>query len=144
MEYLTGDAEQACEYIDLEDLGKEGGEKLVLKALDERYKPLEKDDLAEALREYFYEISVKNGEQLKNFVTRLTTANRKLEQQSVKLPSEVQGWFLVRKMKLDAAQEAMLLTATQGSFKYEKICGAVKAIFANTSWSSEGEGDLCC
>ena len=132
MEYLTGDAEQACEYIDLEDLGKEGGEKLVLKALDERYKPLEKDDLAEALWEYFYEVSVKNGEQLKNFVTRLTTTNRKLEQQGVKLPSEVQGWFLVRKMKLDAAQEAMLLTATQGSYKYEKICGAVKAIFANT------------
>ena len=132
MEYLTGDAEQACEYIDLDELGKEGGEKLVLKALDERYKPLEKDDLAEALREYFYEVSVKNGEQLKNFVTRLTTASRKLEQQSVKLPSEVQGWFLVRKMKLDAAQESMLLTATQGSYKYEKVCGAVKAIFANT------------
>ena len=132
MEFLGGEAEQACEHIPIEDLGKDGGHMAILKALDERYKPLEKDDLSEALREYFYDVTIKQGELLKNFVTRFTTAHRKLEEQGVKLPEEVQGWFLVRKMRLDASQEAMLLTSTQGSYKYSKICGGVKAIFSNT------------
>lgn len=64
-------------------------------------------------------------------MTRFTTVYRKLEEQQVKLPEEVQGWFLIRKLKLDQSQESMLLTATGGSYKYSKVCGSVKAIFAN-------------
>lgn len=65
-EYIKGEAEQACEHI---PLGKAGGHNLILKTLDEKYKPLEKDDLSEALREYFFECQIKQHEQFKNFVT---------------------------------------------------------------------------
>ena len=143
MEYLGGEAEQACEHIPIDELGKEGGHLTVFKALDERYKPLEKDDLSEALREYFYDVTIKQNELLKNFVTRFTTAHRKLEEQGVDLPEEVQGWFLVRKMRLDAAQESMLLTSTQGSYKYSKVCGAVKAIFCEHQRCDQKQGHVC-
>ena len=33
---------------------------------------------------------------------------------------------------MDTAQESMLLTTTQGSYTYSKVCGTMKAIFANT------------
>ena len=68
---------------------------------------------------------------MKNFCTRVATSHRKLQDQGVTLPEEVQGWFLMRKLHLDASQEAMLLTATAGSYKVGAVVNAVKAILAN-------------
>lgn len=62
MEYLGGEAEQACEHIPIDEFSKEGGHLAVFKALDERYKPLEKNDLSEALREYCYDVTIKQNE----------------------------------------------------------------------------------
>ena len=38
VEFLSGEAELAVEHIPIEDLAKSGGERLVFKALDERYR----------------------------------------------------------------------------------------------------------
>ena len=142
MESLSGEAELAVEHIPLEDLCKSGGERLIFAALDERYKALEKDEMAEALREYFQELTVKPGELMKNFVTRLATAERKLQEQGVNLPTEVQGWFMLRKMRLDTTSEAMILTATQGSYKVEAVIRAVRAVLPNQRGSSRSKETL--
>ena len=131
MEYVTGDAELAVEHLKVEDIAKTGGEQEIFKILDERYMPLEKDDMSEALKEYFYETQIRSGESMKNFCTRVATSHRKLQDQGVTLPAEVQGWFLIRKLHLESAQEAMLLTATAGSYKVGAVVTAVKAILAN-------------
>ncbi|CAK9001698.1 H3 lysine-79 specific) [Durusdinium trenchii] len=132
VEFLSGEAELAVEHIPIEDLAKSGGERLVFKALDERYKPLEKDDMNEALKEFFFETAIRSGETMKAFITRFITVERKLREQGVELPSEVRGWFMLRKLHLDHNQEAMILTATRGSFKVEEVSQAVKAILANS------------
>ena len=93
--------------------------------------PLEKDDMSEALREYFFDTQIRGGESMKNFCTRVATSHRKLQDQGVTLPEEVQGWFLIRKLRLESAQEAMLLTTTAGSYKVGAVVNAVKAILAN-------------
>ena len=132
IEFLAGEAELAVEHIPVEDLAKSGGERLVFKALDERFRPLEKDDMNEALKEFFFETAIRSGEPMKAFITRFVTVERKLREQGVTLPDEVQGWFMLRKLHLDTNQEAMILTATRGSFKIGDVSQAVRAILANT------------
>lgn len=141
MEFIVGEAELAVEHVPVEDLAKAGGEQLVFKALDDRYKPLEKDDMNEALTDYFVNITIKSGETMKAFTTRLATAHRKLGEHSVTLPKEVQGWFLLRKMRVDSSQEAMLLTATGGSYQIDKIEKAVKAVLPNAKGTSRPSKD---
>lgn len=96
MESLAGEAELACEHLKVEDLAKGGGEQLIFKVLDERFKPLEKEDMREALNQFFFETSIRSGESMKAFPTKFATCYRKLVQQEVELPSQVQEWFLLR------------------------------------------------
>lgn len=131
LEYLGGEAELAVEHLKIEDLAKEGGEKKIFEVLDERYKPLEKDDMNEALKEFFFEVQIKPGEAMKSFITRLATSHRKLAEQGVSLPKEVQGWFLMKKMRLDSNQEAMILTTTGGLYDVNEVKKAVRAVLAN-------------
>ncbi len=131
MEFLSGEAELAVEHVTVEEMAKEGGERKIFRALDERFKPLEKDDMNEALREYFFDCGIRNGEAMKAFTTRLSTVHRKLGEHGVTLPKEVQGWFLLRKLKVDASQEAMILTATQGSYQIDKIEKSIRAVLPN-------------
>ena len=51
MEFVTG-AAVAVEHLKVEDIAKTGGEQEIFLVLDERYMPLEKDDMSEALSEY--------------------------------------------------------------------------------------------
>ena len=140
MEYIGGDAELAVEHLKVEDIAKTGGEQEIFRVLDERYMPLEKDDMSEALKGYFFETQFRGGESMKNFCTGVATSHRKLQDQGVTLPEEVQGWFLMRKLHLDASQEAMLLTATAGSYKVDAVVNAVKAILANQRGTHKQKG----
>ena len=137
MEYLGGEAELAVEHLKIEDLAREGGEKRIFEVLDERYKPLEKDDMNDALKEFFFDVQIKPGEAMKSFITRLATSHRKLAEQGVSLPKEVQGWFLLKKMRLDSNQEAMILTTTGGSYSVDEVNRAVRAVLANTKGSAK-------
>lgn len=137
MEYVTGEAELAVEHVSVEDLAKANGQQLVFQALDERYKPLAKDDMNEALTEYFMKVDIRGGETMKAFTTRLATANRKLSEHSVSLPKEVQGWFLLKKMKVDPQQEAMLLTSTGGSYQIDKLEKAVRSVLPNATGTTK-------
>ena len=140
MEFLAGDAELAVEHIKVEDLAKAGGEKAVFKALDERYKPLERDNMNEALKEFFFETQIRSGETMQAFATRFSTTIRKLEEQEVKLPDAVKGWFLLRKLHLDSSQESMIMTGTGGSYEIKDIYKAVKAILPNVKGTASKSG----
>ncbi|CAK9103798.1 unnamed protein product [Durusdinium trenchii] len=88
VEFLSGEAELAVEHIPIEDLAKSGGERLVFKALDERYRS-------------------RVGSCFESFTSTTTD------------------------------QEAMILTATRGSFKVEEVSQAVKAIPANSKGNNK-------
>jgi hypothetical protein len=121
LKLITGEAEGLCEDMNLEDLLVEGGETAVFKILDAKYLPMEKDLMQASLKTYFYELTIKQGEDYKQFLVRYETAVRKLQQSKIELPSEVKGWMLMRKMRLDDAASTMLLTATQGSIELPRV-----------------------
>ena len=129
MQYIKGEAEQLCEGITVSDLCAEGGDTKIFKLLDEKFGPLPMDMLQKALRTFFYELQVKPAETYQQFLARYASADRLLQEQKVELPSEVKGYMLIKKLKLDAASEAMILTATRGVMKFPEVCEAVKAIY---------------
>ena len=50
-------------------------------------------------------------------------------EQEVDLPSGVKGFMLIRKLKLDANQESMILSATNGQMDFKEVIEKVRAIF---------------
>ncbi|CAE7838460.1 avt3 [Symbiodinium sp. CCMP2592] len=129
LEYVAGEAEEVVEGLPLEKVINDGGHLLILEAPDARYKDLQKEALHNHLLEYFYGLQIKAGESYRNMIVRLETAYRRLQEHSVELPTEVRGWFMMRKLQLDTASEALLMTHTKGSLKYEDLVRAVQAIF---------------
>lgn len=129
LEHLAGEAEELMEAVDIDEITKETGWKTVLDALDEKYKEPSKDELQRVMREYFYTITVKEGETFRNFITRLETAYKALVRNGVELPEEVRGWMLLKKLALDSSSEAMILTATSGAVKYTDVQKAVRSVF---------------
>ncbi|CAE7383212.1 unnamed protein product, partial [Symbiodinium pilosum] len=123
------EAELVCESIPVDKLCKEDGDQLVFALPDEKFGPQPTDLLHAALKEFFYELYVKNGETYQNFQARFFHANQKLEEQEVKLLAKVLGFMMVKKLRLDPTQESLLLTATKGSMDYKDVVAAVKFVF---------------
>ena len=145
IEHLTGEAEEVVEFMSIEEITKDNGWKLVFKALDEKYKELDKHELQRVMKEYFYTINIKEGESYRNFIIRLENAYKGLVRHEVTLPDEVKGWMLLRRIAMDATAEAMLLTPTSGSLKYAEITKAVRSVFPHgkaTSVKTQDERDL--
>lgn len=128
LEHLSGEAEELMGHLPLEKIIDYEGYKNVLALLDEKYKELEGHELQRVLKEYFYEITIKPQETYRNF-TGLETSYRALVRHGVQLPDEVRGWFLMRKLSLDATVEAMVLTSSGGSIKYDQVVKAIKSVF---------------
>lgn len=107
-----------------EEIIKEGDDKAVfgiLDFLDDKYIPQPRDLHQNALKGFFYDLSIRNGETYRQFITRYDTAVRKLKEQGVDLPSVVKGFMLLRKLKLDANQESMILSSTHGKMEIKEV-----------------------
>jgi hypothetical protein len=85
--------------------------------------------MQQALKGFFYELSIKPGETFQQFIARFDAALRKLKEQNVTLPKEVQGFFLLRKLRLDNTQESLVMTATKGSLEVKEVLANVRGIF---------------
>jgi hypothetical protein len=129
MKYVKGEAESLLETIDVDTLVKEGGDEEIFKVLDEKYLPQPRDLMQQALKGFFYELSIKPGETFQQFIARFDAALRKLKEQNVTLPKEVQGFFLLRKLRLDNTQESLVMTATKGSLEVKEVLANVRGIF---------------
>ena len=129
LEALSGEAWELLESIPIKDIIAEDGYELVFKTLDGKYAERAQDELQRALREFFYTVVIKPGEEFRAFIVRLETSYRLLVSHEVELPVEVRGWFLLKKLCLDQTQEAMVLTATQGKLDYKSVTDAIRAVF---------------
>ena len=124
------------EHLDIAKICSEGGDKLIWGVLDEKYGPQQIDLLQEALRGFFYDLTVKQGESFRQFQARFTAARRKLEEEKVSLPEVVLGYMLMKKLKLETQEESMLLTTTGGDLSLAKIEKAIQSVFP------DGKGHL--
>ena len=120
---------ELLEFIPIKDIIAEDGYELVFKTLDGKYAERAQDELQRALREFFYTVVIKPGEEFRAFIVRLETSYRLLVSHEVELPVEVRGWFLLKKLCLDQTQEAMVLTATQVKLDYKSVTDAIRAVF---------------
>ena len=128
MEFIKGEAEILLETLDIDKICKEGGDDAIFKVLDEKYGPQPVDLLNTAFKTFFYELHIHSGETYMQFHARFTSAIRLLEEQEVKFPEVVKGYLLLKKLKLDSNQEAMVLTAAEG--KLDQVWRSVQRIFA--------------
>lgn len=129
MEFVKGEAESLLEAISVDELMKEGGDKQIWQVLDDKYQPQPRDLLQHALKNYFYDLSVRPSESYAQFLARYDAAHRLLKEQSVELPDKVRGYMLLKKLRLDPDQESMVLTHSQSNLEYDKIVSAVRGIF---------------
>ncbi|CAL1167422.1 unnamed protein product [Cladocopium goreaui] len=127
-EYVSGEAEELIEDISISELCQEGGYKQVLSALDQKYSKRKEEEVQQYLKEYFYRCTIRQNETFRQFVVRLETTYKKLAEHGIELPPTVKGWMLMKKMNLDMTQEALILTSTSGSLKYEDVTTALTKV----------------
>lgn len=136
MGFIGGEAEALLEHLEVSKICSEGGDQLIWQVLDEKYGPQQIDLLQESLKGFFYELAVKQGESFRQFAARFAAARRKLEEQKIQLPEVVLGFMFMKKLKLDATGESMLMTTTKGNLELKEVEKAVQAVFP------EGKGVL--
>lgn len=129
MEFIKGEAETLLESISVEDLTKTGGDVRIWEVLDEKYGPQPRDLLQHAMKNFFYDLQVRPSETFTQFLARYAAALRLLKEQAVELPAPVAGYMLMKKLRLEASQESMVLTHSQGSMDLKEIEKAVRGIF---------------
>lgn len=93
----------------------------------DKHKEPEKDKPQRALKEYLYTIAIKEGESYRNFMMRPETSYKALVRNNAALPDELR--LLLKKMALDSTSEAMALTSTSGSLKYDEVAKAIRNVF---------------
>ena len=91
LESLSGEAWELLENVPISDIIKEDGHDLVFRTLDGKYKETQQDELQRALKEYFYQSSIKSGEDYRAFIVRLESTYRLLVTHGCELPKEVRG-----------------------------------------------------
>ena len=139
MGFISGEAESLLESLDIDKLCSEGGDKLIWQVLDEKYGPQQIDLLQEAMKRFFHELQVKNGESYRQFLVRFAQAERKLKEVNVELPNVVMGFMLLKKLRLDSTSESLVLTATKGKLDLKEITSAVKNVFPRREGNAEGQ-----
>ena len=98
MEYITGEAQELLEHIKIEEMCKETGYQLLLKALDEKYLERTQKAIQKYLQEYFYKNVIKQNETYRQYMVRLDSTYIHLKSHGVELFLEIRGWFLTRKL----------------------------------------------
>ena len=142
LEALTGEAWELLETVPISDIVKEDGHELVFSTLDGKYKERQQDELQRALKEYFYQVSIKPNEEFRAFIVRLESTYRLLVTHGCELPKEVRGWLLMKKMHLDQTQEALILTAAKGNLDYREVVQAIHAVFPHGKGQSTKSKDV--
>lgn len=142
MEFLKGEAETLLESISVEELTKAGGDARIWEVLDDKYAPQPRDLLQTALKTYFYDLQVRPSETFTQFLARYAAADRQLKEQKVDLPEPVKGFMLLKKLRLEASQESMVLTHSQGSMDYKDIVTAVRGIFPDGKGSAKNQKEV--
>ena len=138
---LTGKAWEACADIDREKLRKPDGLDYLLGFLKKKRGKQQVDVLGEAFEKYFQSNDVMRREQenLNDFEQRLAVYMRDIQRalqeisNSVQVPTELYGWFLLNKhIRLDPSDVATLKSHT-ASYKLDDVMTALRKMWGGDS-----------
>ena len=127
---LSGKALETVEHVDPTEYQKADGETVLLKMLDSRFPERdESDELGEVLNEVF-NLRAKEGETLRNWVSRATELFDRCERKSgVKFPEEARGYMLLKWSGLNDEQQAVVKGRSLGILKREEISKAMRSCY---------------
>ena len=115
---LQGTAWKLVENFDLSKVDKDDSFDNILKILDSAFKYDNRVMLPQDFDGYFSHLSRKPGETLLSFVTEHDEKLRKIEEHGIKIPSEIQGWLLLKKANVTREQRQLVVAQAP---KLEKL-----------------------
>ena len=107
---LTGTAWKLLESFPVEDVEKTGAFDRVLKTLDKAFEYDNRAQLPADFDRYFVSFQRRPGQTLLDFCTEHDELYNRLADHSVTLPTQVQGWHLLRKAGLSREQRQLVVT----------------------------------
>ena len=121
-----GQAAVALESIEIKDVCTDGGEELVFRELDQRFRDkVAVDRMGEAMEETIGLKTVKN-ETTEAFTGRSST---RLQTGGVNLPSEARGYVVMRGCRLGSLGRATIMSSTRRSWEFDDVCTAIRMSF---------------
>ena len=135
---LSGVAWKLCEDFNLDKAEDSGALEEILKTLDASFQYDANVEMPADFASYFEHLSRKPGQTLLNFVTDHDDRLKQIEKHGVKLPSQIQGWFLLAKAALTREQRQMIMTQA-ASLDRAKI---QQAMFAILGQDYKGGGQM--
>ena len=138
---LKGRALEVTEGIDRDELKKEGGEKEILKKLDEAYLKDTLMDNYSKMKAYF-KIERESSETMRDFIIRYEKVElecRKAIGQNM-FEGEAKGFHVLEQANLSESQKQMVLAACgKGKLEYETVSQVMKRIFEGMGNKEDSE-----
>ena len=140
---LDGKALESVEHLSFDDLKKDSGAELVIKALQKRFPEKEAhDQMGEALGEVFGLCSA-DGESSQQWTARVQEVFLKCQRKaSVAFPPEAQGWIALNCCGYNDEQKAIVKAKAQGSLDIEQIAAAMRSCFPTYKATSRSRKPL--
>ena len=126
---LDGDASDSLDHIDIDQLAVDGGELLLFEALEARYPEKEAADRVGEALDAAFGLRIDKGEASSSFVGRAKTVFMKAEKEGVDLPDVARGFLLLKGSKLGGDRRAVVLAASQRSWKFDNLAMALTATY---------------
>ena len=123
---LTGPAWDACDGLEPEDVATADGVNVTLDALAEAFQCEHETELFDALEDTFYGPGRKKAEKLHDHALRVLGDVRELAKQGVRLPDQVQGFLLLRRVNLSTQARIAIMTLAGNSLSFGDVRKACK------------------
>ena len=123
---LTGPAWDACDGLEPEDVATADGVNVILDTLAEAFQGEHETELFDALEDTFHGPGKKNGERLHDNALRVQSNVRELAKQGVRLPDQVQGFLLLRRVNLSTQARIAIMTLAGDSLSFSDVRKACK------------------
>eukprot|EP00913_Durusdinium_trenchii_P003467 g3210.t1 len=135
---LSGTAWKLCEDFNIDKAEDPEALSQILKILDGSFQYDSNVEMPADFSAYFENLARKPGQTLLNFVTDHDDRLKQIEKHGVRLPTQVQGWFLLAKASLTREQRQMIMTQA-ASLERPKV---QQAMFAILCQDYKGGGNL--
>eukprot|EP00913_Durusdinium_trenchii_P010092 g9465.t1 len=135
---LSGTAWKFCEDFNIDKAEDPDALNQILKILDGSFQYDSNVEMPADFSGYFENLARKPGQTLLSFVTDHDDRLKQIEKHGVRLPSQVQGWFLLAKASLTREKRQMIMTQA-ASLERPKVQQAMLAILGQ---DYKGGGNL--
>ena len=113
---LTGVAWRQVQHLSETATESEEGFQIVLETLDKAFKYDDRVEMPRALEKFFYGLTRRPDQTLLSFCSDHREALREVEKHGIKIPTEVEGWILLRRSILSMEQRQLIQSQVQDKF----------------------------